>query len=210
MTPPIKQISLPADYQESVSVIKERIRSAQYEALRKVNKELIALYWDLGEMISARQEGDSWGRAVIEQLARELQAEFPGTKGFSASNLWRMKGFFQAYENDEKLAPLVREIGWSHNLVILERCKDTQQRQFYILMTKKYGWSKNVLAKQIDSQTFEKTLLNQTNFDQTVPSKIRNQAKLAVKDEYSFGFLELGDEFSERDLEAAILPCNIR
>lgn len=198
-------LALPTDFASSVAEIKARIREAQYQALKAVNKELVSLYWDIGRLITERQEGDSWGKAVIEQLASELRSEFPGVKGFSSSNLWRMKGFYESYQVDEKLAPMVREIGWSHNLVILERCKESQQREFYIRMTKKFGWTKNVLVHQIDNKSFEKTLLNQTNFDQTVPAEIRNQAKLAVKDEYSFDFLELGDEFMERELEAAIL-----
>lgn len=100
---------------------------------------------------------------------------------------------------------MVAEIGWTHNLVILEKCKDDLQREFYIRMTRKFGWTKNVLIHQIENQTYEKTLLNQTNFDQALTEEIRNQAKLAIKDEYTFDFLELSDEFNERQLEQAIL-----
>ena len=87
----------------------------------------------------------------------------------------------------------------------MSRCKDDLQREFYIRMTRKYGWTKDVLHYHIDNQTYEKTLLNQTNFDQTVSEEIRNQAKLAVKDEYTFDFLELGDEYNERQLEQALV-----
>ncbi len=104
-----------------------------------------------------------------------------------------------------KLQPLVAEIGWTHNLIIMEKCKNDLEREFYIRMTKKFGWTKDVLIHQIENQTYEKTLLGQTNFDQTLPEDIRNQAKLAVKDEYTFDFLELADEHSERQLEMAIL-----
>ena len=195
----------PDAYGNLLGEIRERIRSAQYEALRAVNKELIALYWDIGQMIVERQAREKWGRAVVERLARDLQAEFPGIKGFSASNLWRMRLFYEAYAENEKLAPMVREIGWVHNLVIFEKCKDDLQREFYIRMTRKFGWTKNVLIHHIDNQTYEKTLLNQVNFDKTVPEEVRNQAKLAVRDEYTFDFLELGDEFSERQLETQVL-----
>lgn len=193
------------DYQKLLVDIKKRIRSAQYEALRAVNKELISLYWDIGKMIVERQRGDTWGKAVVEKLAEDLQKDFSGIGGFSPSNLWRMKLFFETYQRHEKLAPLVREIAWSHNLAIMEKCNDDLEREFYIRMTKKFGWSKNVLIHQIENQSYEKTLLNKTNFKKTVPEKIRNQAKLAVKDEYSFDFLELGEEHSERELERAIL-----
>ncbi len=193
------------DYAELLGEIKHRIRSAQYEALKAVNKELIALYWDIGRMIVERQKGKTWGKAVVERLANDLQEEFPGINGFSASNLWRMKLFYEAYVSSEKLAPMVREISWSKNLVIIEKCKDDLEREFYIRMTRKFGWSKNVLIHQIENQTYEKTLLNQTNFDQTLPEEIRQQAKLAIKDEYTFEFLELGDEHSERQLQLAVL-----
>lgn len=87
----------------------------------------------------------NWGRSIVQQLAADLRDEFPSIGGFSASNLWRMKLFYEAYVGNEKLAPLVREIGWLHNLIILERCKDYLQREFYIRMTRKLGWTKNLL-----------------------------------------------------------------
>ncbi|MEH1984924.1 PDDEXK nuclease domain-containing protein [Nostoc sp.] len=193
------------NYRDLLMEIKQRIRSAQYEALKAVNREMINLYWDIGQIIVTQQQGASWGKSVVEQLAKDLQGEFPGISGFSAANLWRMRLFYESYVNNEKLAPMVREIGWTHNLVIVEKCKDDLEREFYIRMTRKFGWTKNVLIHQIENQTYEKTLLNQTNFDKTVPAEIRNQLKLAVKDEYTFDFLELADEHSERQLEQAIL-----
>lgn len=194
-----------APYHTLLGEVKQRIRAAQYEALRAVNQHLIGLYWDIGRLIVERQQGHSWGRAVVEQLARDLQAEFPGLAGFSAANLWRMRRFYAIYAEDVKLAPMVREIGWSHNLVILEKCQDALEREFYLRMTRRMGWSKNVLIHQIENQTYQKTLINQTNFDQALPAPLRDQARLAIKDEYTFDFLELGDEHSERQLEQAIL-----
>ncbi len=196
---------VPDDYRNLLVEVKQRIRFAQYEALKAVNKELIALYWDIGKMIVTRQQGASWGKSVVEQLAKDLQAEFPGISGFSVRNIWNMRSFYVAYSQNEKLQPMVAEIGWTHNLVILEKCKDDLERELYIRMARKFGWTKNVLIHQIENKTYEKTLLNQTNFDQVVPEEIRNQAKLAVKDKYTFDFLELGDEHSERELEQAIL-----
>ncbi|BAY83874.1 hypothetical protein NIES267_33680 [Calothrix parasitica NIES-267] len=193
------------NYGKLLIEIKQRIRTAQYEALKVVNKELIALYWDIGKLIITRQQGETWGKSIVNQLAKDLQAEFPGIQGFSTSNLWRMKLFYENYAENEKLAPMVREIGWTHNLVIIEKCKDSLEREFYIRSTKKLGWTKNVLIHQIENQSYQKTLLNQTNFEQTVPKDINKQAKLAIKDEYTFDFLELADEHSERQLEQAIL-----
>ena len=193
------------DYRHLLMEVQQRIRAAQYDALKAVNREMINLYWDIGKMIVTRQQNVNWGKSVVEQLAKDLQAEFPGISGFSTRNIWRMRDFYLTYHSQKILPPLVAEIGWTHNIVILEKCKDDLEREFYIKMTRKFGWTKNVLIHQIENQTYQKTLLNQTNFNKTVPTEIRNQLKLAVKDEYTFDFLELADEHSERQLEQAIL-----
>lgn len=195
----------PQDYAQLLVEVKERVRSAQYAALKAVNTELVGLYWDIGRMIVERQKKAGWGKAVVERLSADLRQEFPGIGGFSASNLWRMKGFFEAYKGVEKLAPMVREIGWSHNIVIMESCSDPLEREFYIRTTRKFGWSKSVLIHQIENQSYEKSLLGQTNFDQALTPELRAQAKLAVKDEYTFDFLELGEKHSERELERALI-----
>nr|WP_027390197.1 DUF1016 N-terminal domain-containing protein [Chrysiogenes arsenatis] len=119
---PANSFDKPGDYPHLLTEIKQRIRSAQYEALKAVNKQLVGLYWDIGQMIVERQNAEGWGKSVVELLAVDLQTEFPGIGGFSASNLWRMKAFFETYSVREKLAPLVREIGWSHNLAINDKC----------------------------------------------------------------------------------------
>jgi predicted nuclease of restriction endonuclease-like (RecB) superfamily len=116
-----------------------------------------------------------------------------------------MKELYVAYADLPKVQPLVAQIGWTHNLIILQRCKDPQQREFYLRMTRKFGWSKNVLIHQIENQSYEKSLLGQTNFDQALTPELRAQAKLAIKDEYIFDFLELGEEHSERELERALI-----
>lgn len=195
------------NYGQLLGEIKQHIRSAQYEALRAVNHKLIALYWDIGKSILTRQQGESWGKSVVEQLSKDLQQEFPGISGFSARNIWNMRSFYLTYSPNEKLQPLVAEISWTHNLIIMQKCKDDEMREFYIRMARKFGWTKNVLIHQIENQSYEKTLLNQTNFDQIISEDIRFQAKLAVKDEYTFDFLELADEHSERQLEQAILAA---
>jgi len=105
-------------YQSFLKDIKETILSAQYEALKVVNKELIALYWDLGSLIVERQEKEGWGKSVVEMLSEDLQKEFSGIKGFFAANLWRMRNFYLTYRENEKLAPLVRENSWTKNIVI--------------------------------------------------------------------------------------------
>ena len=136
---------VPKDYAALLAEVKERVRAAQYEALRAVNKELVGLYWDIGRMIEDRQKGETWGKSVVANLSGDLQQEFPGIQGFSAQNLWRMRQFYLTYTGNEKLSPLVREISWTKNVVIFMQCKDTLEREFYIRMTKKFGWTKNVL-----------------------------------------------------------------
>lgn len=196
---------LPADYAALLAEVKERVRSAQYEALKAVNKELVALYWDIGKLIVIRQTNADHGAAIAEQLAADLRQEFPGVSGYSRRNVFYMREFYLAYCDLPKVQPLVAQIGWSHNLIILQRCKDFLEREFYIRMTRKFGWSKNVLIHQIENQSYEKTLLGQTNFDKTLASDQHAQAKLAIKDEYTFDFLEMGEEHSERELERALI-----
>ncbi len=198
-----------AEYRTFFKEIKERIHKAQYDALKSVNKELINLYWDIGKSIVAKQEKLGWGKSIVETLARDLQKEFPGIHGFSVQNLWNMRQFYSAYKDNPKLQPMVGEISWTKNVIIMQRCKDDIQREFYIKTTKKFGWTKDVLINQLEAGAFERYMANQTNFDKTVPGKYRHQAKLAVKDEYSFDFLELGEEHSEKELERALLE-NVR
>jgi predicted nuclease of restriction endonuclease-like (RecB) superfamily len=109
------------EYTDFLLEVKERIRSAQYEALKKVNKELIGLYWDIGRMIVERQGKHKWGKSIVENLAKDLQSEFIGISGFSTQNLWYMRQFYVSYNGDKKLQPLVGEIGWSHNVIIMSK-----------------------------------------------------------------------------------------
>lgn len=197
------------DYNYFIKEVKDKIYKSQYEALKVLNTALIELYWDIGEEIFNQQKEKDWGKSIVEILAKELQNEFPGIKGFSAGNLWRMKNFYISYVDDTTLAPLVREISWTKNIVIMEKCKDKLEREFYIKMTKRFGWTKNVLINNIENKAYEKYLLNQTNFDKTIPEKYKQQAKLAIKDEYTFDFLEMGIEHSEQELEIGLIN-NIR
>ncbi len=208
MTLPHSPIISP-EYLNFRNEIMTRIRSAQYEALKAVNREMIALYWEIGKRITEQQAALGWGKSVVENLSKDIQKEFPGIKGFGVSNMWDMARFYSEYQSNEILQPLVGEIGWSKHIVILTKCKDTQQRQFYILATKKFGWTKDVLINKIEAKTYENYLLGQSNFDVTLPEKIKNQAVLALKDEYTFDLVGLAEEHSEYELEQAIIK-NIR
>ena len=196
-------------YEPLLNDIKEMIQNKQYQTLKVLNSETIKLYWEIGKEICIQQEIKGWGKSIVQVLSEELQKEFPGSKGYSAANLWRMRNFYLTYRDSKKLAPLVREISWSNNIIIMEKCKDDLQCEFYIQMTKRYGWTKRILANFIEAQTYEKYLLNQTNFDLTLPDEQRAQAKLAVKDEYTFDFAELSPEYLEHELEMQLVN-NIR
>ena len=192
-------------YGTLLNELKTRIHTAQYAALRAVNKELIALYWDIGKLIESRQEIEGWGKSVVERLSTDLRAEFGEKSGYSVQNLWYMRKFYREYKDLPNLQPLAGEIAWTKNTLILDRCTNPLQREFYLRATARFGWTRRVLDHQIDNQTYEKYLLNQTSFDNALPPVVAAQAKLAVKDHYTFDFLELSDQHEERELETALI-----
>lgn len=195
----------PAGYGDFLQEVKTQIRQRQYQALRAANQELLTLYWWLGGAICSKQAQQGWGKAVVETLARDLQVEFPGRNGFSARNLWNMLDFYREYAGKPKLQPLVAEISWAKNLLILARCKDDLEREFYLRATARFGWTKNVLQHQLDNQSYRQYLAGQTNFDAALPEGIKAQALLAVKDHYVFDLMGLAEEHSERELEQALV-----
>lgn len=198
---------IPAEYSHLLSEITTRIRSAQYEALKAVNREMIALYWEIGKQITEQQTTHGWGKSVVQNLSQDIQKEFPGIKGFGVSNMWDMARFYAEYQSNEILQPLVGEISWSKHIVILTKCKETQQRQFYILATRKFGWTKDVLINKIEQNAYEKYLLGQNNFDKTLPETIRNQAVLALKDEYSLNVLNDTVKLPHENPTIGIIIC---
>ncbi len=153
-------------YKNFVTGIKQRIRSAQYEAMKAVNKEAIQLNWDIGQMIVEKQEQHGWGKSIVEQLSKDLQEEFPGQRGWSAQNLWNMRKFYLEYKDNENLQSLTGEISWTHNVLVMSKCKDNLQREFYIRMIRKYGWTIAVTQNQIEGNSYALYLTNQTNFEQ--------------------------------------------
>jgi predicted nuclease of restriction endonuclease-like (RecB) superfamily len=191
-------------YRKFLSGIKEKIRLAQYEALKQVYQTLLSFYWDKGKSIVEKQNELGWGKSVVEKLAIDLLLEFPGTQGYSTDNLWRMRKFYLHYERNTKLVPLVQEISWRNNILIHERCKDDLEREYYIQMTRKQAWSKGVLIHQMAGKSYEKFLLSK-NASPKSSAKVKSKARIAVKDEFSFEFLELSEAHSEKELEAALM-----
>lgn len=129
-------------YPQFLKEIKEEIEKRQYKALQTVNRELISLYWEIGKRIVEKQEKGDWGESVVENIAGDLAIAFPEIKGFSKDNIWRMRKFFLTYRHSEKLAPLVQELSWTNNLLILENTENHYEREFYLKMTVKERWSK--------------------------------------------------------------------
>ncbi len=157
---------LPSDYAAFLKIIKRHISESRLQAYRAVNKELITLYWNIGEEIAMRQERDGWGKSVVERLSRDLREEFPGTSGFSARNLWYMRCFYVEYKDSPILQQLVAEVPWGHNLLIFNKIKGMSERGYYLKMTMEMCWSRNVLLHQIKTQAHKRHKLaaKQHNF----------------------------------------------
>ena len=149
-----------------------QITDWQITDYRLADCRLVLLYWEIGKSVS-----EKWGKSVVEQLSKDLQTEFPVIRGFSTRNIWRMKTFYEVYNTNEKLTPLVAEIGWVQNCLIIEKCKDDIQKEFYLRKTKQMGWSKADLIDKIKKNHFENQALAQHNFETTVSSDLRAQAR---------------------------------
>ncbi len=113
-----------------------------------VNRELMDVYRDIGKTIHEQQQTAEWGSSVVEQLAKDLKKSFAGMRGFSSRNLWNMRDFYLSYADNQKLQAMTAEISWTHNVVVFEKCKDPLQREFYIRMSKRNGWTYRVLMNQ--------------------------------------------------------------
>ena len=192
------------EYTSTLQTIIAKIKAAQARAVKAVNLELVSVYRDIGQIIHEKQQTEGWGTSIVEKLATDLKNLFPNTKGFSSRNLWIMRDLYVSYRDHEKLQTLSAEISWSHNVAILSRCHDRLEREFYIRMAKRCGWSYRALLNNMEGKTYEKTMASQENFEANLPAKMSPEAKLAVKDEYLCDFLELGEEHTERELERAV------
>ena len=191
-----------AEYGEIISII-ERARE---NAFRTVNRELISMYWDIGKYVSGKVKSDGWGKSVVADFARFIQAERPDIKGFSASNIWRMRQFYETYRDNEKLATLSREITWSNNLLIMSRSKTEESREFYLLLTKKNNYSARELDRQMDSMLFERTMISDEKNKLFIS---KNAGLTALRDSYILEFLDVPKTHKEKELRRSIV-ANIR
>ncbi|MBA2735294.1 MAG: DUF1016 domain-containing protein [Pyrinomonadaceae bacterium] len=194
-----------ADYAEFLNTLKIQIQQTQIRAVSSVNRELVLLYWRIGREILQRQKQRGWGAKVIERLANDLRKEFPEMKGFSRANLLYMRAFAEAYQDEQFVQQVVGQIPWGHNIRILDKVKDAEEREWYIRQTIENGWSRNVLVMRIESNLYERTGKAQTNFERTLPKPQSDLAQNLLKDPYIFDFLTIGLETHEREIESHLL-----
>ena len=180
------------------------IAAARQQAVQAVNTLLIDLYWQVGERISRRIAAAEWGDGVVDQLARYLTQTQPGLRGFTRANLFRMRQFYEAYAGNELVAPLVRQIPWTHHLIILGQGKRPEEREFYLRLTAQEKWSKRELERQFRTALFERTVLHPAKVSPLV-APIHSDAASIFKDSYVVEFLGRPPGHAESDLHRGLL-----
>jgi predicted nuclease of restriction endonuclease-like (RecB) superfamily len=192
-------------YKPFLDEILEKIHTARHSMLKSVSKETVVLYWNIGKSISEKVLQEQWGKSVVEKLAKDLQSEFPGIRGFSARNIWRMKTFYEYYQNNSKLTPLVAEIGWVQNCIIIEKCKDDLEKEFYLKSVKENGWSKNDLIEKIGKKYYHNYLLAQNNFPETVSDSLKSRVAWEFVDDYNIELINPEQPIVEKEIENSIV-----
>jgi len=184
--------------------ILELIKSARQRVLKSVNTELIGLYWNVGRFISENYAKNNWGENTIENLSAFILEKEPDIKGFSPQNLWRMRQFYETYCQNERLSPLVREISWSNNLLILSKTKEVNEKEFYIRLCVKGNYSKRELERQIESGFYERSMISGENASSALKG-IHPKIETVFKDNYVLEFLNLPHKYSEKEFQKAII-----
>ena len=177
---------------------------AQLAAFVAVNQELVGLYWQIGEYISRKLESAAWGEGVVDKLAAHIARKHPELRGFTRPNLFRMRQFYETYRDDGKVAPLVRQLPWTHNLVILSRSRRPEEREFYLRMALRERWSKRELGRQLNGALFERVVLAPAKVSPPV-RQLHEDATSVFKDTYLVDFLDLPSGHSEADLQQALI-----
>lgn len=180
------------------------IKQSRSNALRAVNAELINLYWNIGKHICTKLEKSEWGDAVVTELAKYIQQNEPELKGFSDKNMWRMKQFYETYKDFPKLSPLVREISWTHNMLIFSRCKTLEEKEFYLERVQQENYSSRELDRQISASLFERTMISNSKLS-AVLREINSNLTSSFKDNYVFEFLNLPEPHNEKDLQRGLV-----
>lgn len=180
------------------------IHSARQRAVQAVNTQLIELYWQVGAYISRKLEQAEWGDSVVSQLADHLARTQPGLRGFTRANLFRMRQFYESYRDDEKVAPLVRQLPWSHNILILGQCKRAEERGFYLRMAIQERWSKRELERQMKAALFERSIASPAKTSAALRQS-HPKAMDVFRDAYMVEFLGLSGGHAEADLHCALM-----
>ncbi|MBR4050772.1 MAG: DUF1016 family protein [Clostridia bacterium] len=191
-------ISYDNDFESIIAIIEQ----SKMRAIKAVNAELIDMYWQIGKYISEKAANDGWGKGIVQEFANYLKQTHPTANGFSAQNIWRMKQFYETYNQNEKLSPLVREITWSNNLLIMSGCKTDEAKEFYIRLCIANSYGKRELERQIDSMLFERTMISTTKHKELI---VQHPAVGALKDSYVLEFLEVPEDYKEKDLRKSII-----
>ncbi|RLA79205.1 MAG: DUF1016 domain-containing protein [Epsilonproteobacteria bacterium] len=195
---------LPIINNDEFSNILNQIQTSKQKAYAQVNATLVELYWNIGKHISIKVKQNSWGKGVVKELADFIKIKEPNIKGFTTRNMWRMKQFYETYKENEKLSPLVTQLTWTNNLIILSASKSDEEREFYTLLSIKDRYSKRELERQIKSGTFERTMLSNQKLSSVV-TQLPQDTTNVFKDIYSLEFLHLPQEHSENNLQQALI-----
>ncbi|MDF2191306.1 PDDEXK nuclease domain-containing protein [Paraflavitalea sp. CAU 1676] len=203
---------LQKDYQTWLDTLKNRVKDSQIKAAIQVNRELLLLYWEIGQQIIEKQQTAGWGDSIIDQLSFDLLTAFPGMKGFSRTNLFYIKKWVTFYKAAEtagvpatKVPQLVGSIPWGHNREIITKCSTVQEAIFYVRETISQNWSRSVLLAQLAGKLHERKGAAIHNFQETLPLPQADLAHETLKNPYSFDFLQMSAEYSERELETALI-----
>ena len=201
---PAQPKKLTASFDEIIALIQQ----ARERALQAVNTELIGLYWQVGEYISHKLASTTWGEGVVEQLARYIAAQHPDLKGFTRRNLFRMRQFYETYQGDEKVSPLVTQLPWTHNVIILSASKSPEEREFYLRLCLREKWSKRELERQLKAALFERAILNPPKASAAL-RQLHTEVETIFRDSYLLDFLSLPEQHSEADLQCGLV-ANLR
>ncbi|CAE6961117.1 PDDEXK nuclease domain-containing protein [Paraburkholderia domus] len=204
MTDQLTADALGDDYRNWLAELKQRVERARQRAAASVNRELVTLYWQIGRDILVRQQQQGWGARVVDQLARDLKAAFPDMKGFSPRNLKYMRTLAQAWPEAEFVQQPAAQLPWFHLCTLLDKVKDPAARDWYANKSLEHGWSRSILAMQIETGARARTGSAITNFEERLPPPQSDLAREALKDPYVFDFLNLTEDAQERDIEQAL------
>jgi predicted nuclease of restriction endonuclease-like (RecB) superfamily len=195
----------PADYATWLADLKARIQQERLRVVLASNAVMVLLYWDLGRSILEKQADQGWGSRVIDRLAADLREAFPEMKGFSPRNLKYMRAFAAAWPDRQIVQAPLAQLTWYHHIALLEKLDRPEPRLWYAARTLECGWSRNILALQIDAQAHRRQGKAQTNFPATLPPPDSDMAVQVFKDPYLFDFLGTDAPRREAELEQGLV-----